>query len=409
MAKNKKSIPLDASDIKKYLAGNAVNAHETEKKLLSDALASDALDGYIAMHDDKVNENAIKIDLKNRLQDRISKKKNSNLLVWRNISIAASLVAVLGASYFYFDHFTDLNKLQAIQLPAQKIETNEVSTTLDSKNTESRPILKQKENQNKAKIIETPDLAKAKLKTSDIVFEDKEIASPEKSEDKILASAPIVSSEVLPKPAAMEAPSEQLSGNIMDAEKQPIIGAIVKSKNGKNIAQTDEKGNFKIEKDKNTEGFEISAIGYKTEEVSYANVQKANIVLKEDNSVLSEVTVSKQKAKSVPAPESKSLQIEEPKPKMGWGNFDDMLRHSIKQTGSVTTLTFEDPITVKVMVESNGKVSKVEVQSPKMSKEDSEAIAKTIESKTRWFPARKSGKKIRKQVSRKVNAEETKK
>lgn len=402
MAKNKKSTPLNAADIRKHLNGEAIHTHEIEKKLLSDPLASDALDGFEALEKDKINLSEVNVDLKNRLQSRIQGERKSRMLIWRNISIAASLVAIFGLSYVYFKNLNTDKPQQAIvtKQSEKPINTKEADEAASQIITAEKPEadVKIKPNVPDKKEDVQPDLAKQveseEIKTNQSPISDADMVGSAKA-DKV-ASAPVLARA---EPAhTMQI--EKISGSVVDADNQPIIGAIVKTKNRQTSTQTDNQGNFTIIKENDDEILEISAMGYKSQKLALENTAKNKIVLGEDASSLSEIVVTKRKTETVP--QANIMQITEPKPRMGWDNFDDMLRNSVKQTGAVTTLRFDDPITVRVMVETNGRVSKVEVQSPEISKEDSEKIAKNIENKTQWFPARKSGKKIRKLVSRKI-------
>jgi CarboxypepD_reg-like domain len=409
MAKNKKVLPLTAEDIEKYLAGTAVNNHEVERKLLEDGYASEAFEGFEALKSYKVNEKAAMIDLKNRLDERIKKKQENRLLGWRNISIAASVIAVLGASIFYFSSI----KTKEIEVLAKNAEPQLKDTIKFEKPFEID--LEQKKNHFSIAKAKQPVLSETiSYDTEDIDFEP---SSPvavlsetnesnvydkisEKEEIKV-ASAPIapIPSASQDKAILAKKPLNVLTGKVVDADNQPVPGAIIAVKGSETVTQTDIDGNFSLPESTKGETIEVKSIGYQTQSVVVSGPVTYMIKLSEDVDALSEIVVTgNTKAKD----RLQTLQLEEPKPKMGWSNFDDMLLANIRKTGGVTTLNFENPVMVTVVVEPSGKVSKVQIKAEDMSKEEAEKLAKTIEKDTKWFPARRKGKKIRKEVSREV-------
>jgi len=84
----------DISLIKKYLAGklDARAMHELERRALDDPFLADALEGYGNAAGDQQKNLA---DLSARLRDRTDKKVRA-LTPWRQLSIAASLLVIIG-------------------------------------------------------------------------------------------------------------------------------------------------------------------------------------------------------------------------------------------------------------------------------------------------------------------------
>jgi CarboxypepD_reg-like domain len=405
MAKNKKVLPLTAEDIKKYLAGTAVNKHVVERKLLEDGYASEAFEGFEALKSDKVNEKAAMIDLKNRLDERIKKKQENRFLGWRNISIAASVIAVLGVSIFYFSSI----KTKEIEVLAKNAEPQLKDTVINNQKNDEISFQKKPDIQiykskkatsgDTMRVIADPWFAPT-LPEITKTEENSQNGIVEKEEIKV-SSASALPAPAMQQDKAMLAkkPLNVLTGKVVDADNQPVPGAIIAVKGSETVTQTDIDGNFSLPESTKGETIEVKSIGYQTQSVVVSGPVTYMIKLSEDVDALSEIVVTgNTKAKD----RLQTLQLEEPKPKMGWSNFDDMLLANIRKTGGVTTLNFENPVMVTVVVEPSGKVSKVQIKAEDMSKEEAEKLAKTIEKDTKWFPARRKGKKIRKEVSREV-------
>ena len=79
-----------------------------------------------------------------------------------------------------------------------------------------------------------------------------------------------------------------VSGNIVDATGEPLIGCTVQQKGGSAGTVADLDGNFKIQVPKNTI-LVFSFIGYKTQEIKASATMK--VVMKEDSHVMDEVVV----------------------------------------------------------------------------------------------------------------------
>lgn len=91
--------------------------------------------------------------------------------------------------------------------------------------------------------------------------------------------------------SVLSAQSMKISGTITDQSNDPIIGcAIIEKGTNKGVA-SDIDGNYTITVQANAT-LVFSYIGYKTQEVKVKSTSKINIVLEEDNQMLSEVVVS---------------------------------------------------------------------------------------------------------------------
>ena len=95
---------------------------------------------------------------------------------------------------------------------------------------------------------------------------------------------------VMLMPLSLLAQSINVQGVVKDETGEAVIGASVIQKGTSNGAVTDFDGNFQLSVPKNAT-LVISYIGYSTQEVAVGGKTQFDIVLKEDNAMLSEVVV----------------------------------------------------------------------------------------------------------------------
>lgn len=87
---------------------------------------------------------------------------------------------------------------------------------------------------------------------------------------------------IKPKPGNNEPYPYYVTGQVVDETGKPIIGAIVKSDDGKRGTVTDTKGKFKLESaDKNVK-FKVMYVGYNTLDISCSNGASVKLTLEPD-------------------------------------------------------------------------------------------------------------------------------
>ena len=86
------------------------------------------------------------------------------------------------------------------------------------------------------------------------------------------------------------AQSIKVTGNIVDANNEPVIGAYVKVKGSTKGAVTDLDGNYTIDADKNAT-LVVTSVGMAEQEIKVGNRTSINVVLKEDVNDLNEIVV----------------------------------------------------------------------------------------------------------------------
>ena len=92
------------------------------------------------------------------------------------------------------------------------------------------------------------------------------------------------------KEAEKKSNAVNVSGVILDVERNPIIGATVRAKGTSVGTITDTNGNFQLEVAQNAV-LAVSYLGFQTQEVAVAGKSSFNITLQEDNQLLNEVVV----------------------------------------------------------------------------------------------------------------------
>ena len=111
-----------------------------------------------------------------------------------------------------------------------------------------------------------------------------------KNRRKILSGSRKIFFAILAMFLSLSASAQQItaSGQVLDAQKEPLIGVSVQEKGTSNGAITDLDGNFTLNVKQNAILI-FSYVGYKSQEVKAA--QQMKITLQEDNEVLDEVVV----------------------------------------------------------------------------------------------------------------------
>lgn len=95
---------------------------------------------------------------------------------------------------------------------------------------------------------------------------------------------------VTPVAAAASAQSKKVTGRVVDANGEPVIGATIKEQGTANGTITDFDGNFTLDVADNAM-LEVSYIGYKSQELQAVAGKTLSVTLREDTEMLDEVVV----------------------------------------------------------------------------------------------------------------------
>ena len=95
---------------------------------------------------------------------------------------------------------------------------------------------------------------------------------------------------MVPRTTATAQNKKTVTGTIVDANGEPIIGANIVEKGTTNGTITDIDGNFTLEVSEKSILL-VSFIGYAPQEVMVGSQQKINVKMKEDTEMLDEVVV----------------------------------------------------------------------------------------------------------------------
>lgn len=96
---------------------------------------------------------------------------------------------------------------------------------------------------------------------------------------------------ILKQNEIIKARSRKITGKILDAQKNPIIGVTIIEANTSKGTISDINGNFKLQSESSNPILNISSIGYVTQRISVGSKTDLQIILQEDQKLLDEVVV----------------------------------------------------------------------------------------------------------------------
>lgn len=421
MNKGKKNTELTTEEIKKYLSGEASTKqmHQVEKQLLNDAFAADATEGLEKLSAEKIDTSTAMNDLKKRLNSRVKTKQKQTKIIplWQRVSVAASIALAFGVGLYLIFYKTD-NQTLAVKKTQETLSKTTAETPQEETKKEVVAINQPMATKAKETVLPNSQSSSEKENISQIPAQESldlvQQSNVESKADEVLKpAAPISSEKEIAEPKAAKAPviltskekTPIFSGQILDTENQPIAGAIISLKNSNKGVQTDINGIFKINDVSVGEALEINAIGYNSQEILVKNQDLGKIKLSENSSTLAEVIVTDNQSKAKKA-EQKTILINEPPtqdpvPVGGWSNYDTYLRNSLKSTGAVSTLRFEDPLRLRLIVEPDGTPSNVQIDN-ELGKENTQKVVEAIKKGPKWLPAKRKGRKVKKEVKREL-------
>ncbi|MBS1936126.1 MAG: hypothetical protein JST96_19155, partial [Bacteroidetes bacterium] len=277
MSENGKHINYTSADIQKYLEGklSAQEMHAIEKAAIDDPFLADAIEGFenLSTRQSTAATNADIHELHQQLQERISGKKKSLLVFFTGWRVAAAVIVLLGIGVLTVNYILNSSKSRLNIAQSQQVR-KELDSLVQNKNNvqtdsteSSRPDSSRRaitETNNSPKDIAVSKTSTQKEKKSSLVVSQTEPAVRKKEitgykkDDVDLAknikpgfhfdsirSAPLASADVdkalagkvagaqISANKARVANTNFLTGKVVDANNQPVIGASVFIKNKK--------------------------------------------------------------------------------------------------------------------------------------------------------------------------------
>jgi hypothetical protein len=293
--------------LRKYVAGQLSRAEQyaVERAALDDPFVADALDGLMAS-ENRINDLA---ELQSRLEKRVNPKENQRLGAWLWASAAAVLLGV-GLSWVYFKEGEI--PPTSVQYADAMTKTEEDKNTLpdiDIPKQEAAKMLPAVSMTNKKPLpaIRTPKLEEINASIADevVVPAEENIAEVEieksvKKEEKPLPAA----APTMMKTASITKMDSDLSlkdiqpyqitirGVVKAADGSTLPGVAVNVKGTNRGVNSDINGVFSLDKIKTGDMLSFSFVGFDTKEITVKDSTTQQIILQEDNQVLSEVVVT---------------------------------------------------------------------------------------------------------------------
>lgn len=442
-------------DIEKYLKGelSAAEMHALEKEALHDPFLAEALEGVEHaggadnfLHDlHKLNQS---------VHQRSHRRKNKSLQIWGwTTAAAATLLLVVISGFMVINLLREQRREQQAQRAEEKLllemtssrdtltvvlppriayhETEtEPRASLDrptasqrreaGRARQSAPDYAQGDRQRLAEIADVPDEtadtpehvrensssaereAIALADTPETESSDQEIKEVEKEEVKIsskktdsrAAAGEVRSGAALPSQPKAET-ARAIRGRVTsstDGDGLPGVNVLVK---GSGVgAVTDQDGNFEIAVSEANPTLVFSFIGFEPRQVNTTGEQELNVSLEEDAASLSEVVVTAFGAEDSP---NTSGPYRSAEPSGGKSAFSDYLSNAIRYPTEALRNKTEGRVTVRFIVEPDGRLTNFEVVRGIGSGCDEELI-RAIQQGPSWQPGRNGELLLREKV-----------
>jgi TonB family protein len=420
--KNKKLISTE--ELKKYASGKLLDkdANRVERSLLDQPLYADAVEGFEVIEQDKIDTNSVNIDLKNRLRERVQADKITHrptkiIPIWQPISIAASVLLLIGLGFYLFNKNIDNQSVSINNPKSEKAKIASTQPLADSSFVDSREqsILsksKKIDANNKEGDLKPITEIEANIiseKKTEIEKEDLALnetpppppsAAPiEKPKQSEVRSREIVADKEIAKEESAEAtppPSEAsnagklggstITGTVVDADKEPMQGVAIYLKGTTKSARTDEKGRFYIDGLRKGNALVLNFNDLPTQEFIVNNPTIGQIIYSENPNSKFEPKITKK------ADPFNSNDFIDAKPEFGWAMYQDYLKENTKFPQQAIEKGIKGRVNVRFKINEEGQLSDFKITKSLGFGCDEEAI-RVISAGPKWFPAFRYGKK----------------
>lgn len=400
MSKLNKKTKLSFKELQDYLKDKSENRHAVELGLEQDALSADAMEGLALMNVNNIDADKINDDLKAKLNARLKEKEQKTVFfTWKNISVAASIVAILGFStYLLFKPKTAELAVNVPKIETTKIEINEISKT--QADVEKSEISKTKANK---KVNPIPSKISEPLGKYDSETQATIIEAEDPVVNNVFKNEPVLAKSN-PKPSAAPAydkAEEEAKGyksKVVDIQNNPIAGVKIVSNSGSFNTVTDANGEFIIPESLENDKITLKNKGYVSLEMPAKNAIDEKVVLTE---MTSTVVKSERKSKAMKMPEQ--IELQEPMPQKGWKDFEDYVLSSVQI--SLDAISKEKILIINATVDIDGNISEVNVENS-LSNADKTEIEKIIKKGPKWLAGRRKGKSVKQTVRHRIKIKE---
>ncbi|HVV55867.1 MAG TPA: TonB family protein [Mucilaginibacter sp.] len=405
----------DISQIKKYLEGKLDDRamHELERRALDDPFLADAMEGYERSGTD---QQANLDELAARLHDRTDKKVR-RLILWGPISIAASVLIILGIGVWVFTKndqqapkkmvaaqvapgneqkatlsappgqapvsqkaTADTTVVQALSSAPQMAAANDKTTSKIEKREKepnmpltvadnavgggSPPQIKPSQSPVLSKAVANADIVKKISKPKDSVSVNEVIVqnvAAKKQSDQNFKSLPETLLNTRVEGVSVTPRNHYVSGIVTGADGLPITGATVKLAGANFGAITDANGKFALHNVPDKATLSVGYLGYQPKQVNIENKDSLNITLNPSDNTLSEVVVVK--------PVNNTGSSSDAHPSTGWQSFNDYLKNNTVSPDGKTGI-----VNLSFTVDANGNLSGFKVTKSLSDTADQKAI-----------------------------------
>ncbi|WP_461489762.1 TonB family protein [Pontibacter sp. HJ8] len=409
--------------------------HQLEQHLLDCVLCSDVLEGMAVT--DAARTDAAEKDLNRRIASTFRSKKRKTLPVyltdWR---VAAALVLVFCSTVlvFYYNYREITQQKQGIAAATDKaiqeaMDLSEAAADVPEQLADAVPdtVRQTIAATAPAALPKRRALAKLPPRQEEVptmgpvldaaVIELKEAAIPETSgiarthetAESVTATAYQDRSTFVPETtsvaralqgkvagvrlkgtnAAASVAGQQVQGQVLSSDGQPLPGVAVTVKGTRTGVATDAQGNFSLQLPVDKATLVFGFIGYEQEEKTVdANTQHLTVNMEVDNKALSEVVVTGY-GKTVESPAT----VVAAKPGIGSKAYRKYLEENIRYT----SVTKKGRVVVQATVSPTGTLQNLQVVRSLCPSCDEEAL-RLIKNGPAWKPATQNGSSIEKQV-----------
>lgn len=392
MAKSKQPTSPLMPQLRQYVAGTLTpqDQHKVEKEALQNQQVDDTLEGLQAMKNAGVDESAALLDVRRRLQQRISPQKRR--LVPYYYASAAAVVMAVGLGWWL---------VQRQDLPESTAKTTAETVLPSAPVPESAPILEENSPTLSAKpktktLAQKPvqeqvaaapptqemlEAAPAEGSATSIVAEKKadEIAAVPAQE---LATRPAqAKSRVASAPAAaLPADTFTLRGKILDAETQEALAGSIIAVMGRNRGTSSASdGTFFLRGVRPNDNVSVGAVGFVPVQITVKDSLLAPVLLKAEQNALSEVVVA---GDSKRTQKSKSTQTQKA--------YSDYVRQAIQAFLEKNPQGPRGRVVVEFTVNELGELSEFENKNRANNQLFEEAV-RILKQGEKWTPTYKKG------------------